>query len=140
MKKWDYILIVFLIAISLTPYIFLRTSTGSSENVYAEISIDNEVVQKINISDPRNLNKSFKFETDHGYNTLLVTNEGISVSDADCPDQICVRAKPIKKSNRVIACLPNKLIVKIIGEEQPTTDNDSENNHNDGNDVDFISE
>ena len=132
MKKWDYILIVFLITISLTPYIFLRTSTGSSKNVYAEVSIDNEVVQKINISDPRNLNKTFKFEDDHGYNTLLVTTEGISVSDADCPDQICVRSKPIKKENRVIACLPNKMVIKIVGEEQSSTDDDG--------DIDFISD
>jgi len=138
MKKWDYILIVFLIAISLTPYIFLKTATRSSKNIFAEISIDNVVVRKINISDPRNLNKSFDFETDHGYNTLLVTTEGISVSAADCPDQICVRAKPIEKENRVIACLPNKMIIKIVSGNGTTTDDDSE--HENDDDIDFISE
>ncbi|WBW99365.1 NusG domain II-containing protein [Oceanirhabdus sp. W0125-5] len=140
MKKLDYILIALLIGISFTPYIFLRTSTGLSKNVYAEVLIDNEVVKKINISDPRNFNKPFEMETDHGHNTLLVTTDGISVSHADCPDQVCVRSKPIKKENRVIACLPNKMLIKIIDEEDSTTDNDSEHNHDDDDEIDFISE
>lgn len=138
MKKWDYLLIALLFAISLTPYLFLRTSTGASKNIYAEVSINNEVVKKINISDLKNLNKSFEFDSKYGHNTLLVTNKGISVSHADCPDQICVKSKPIEKENRVIACLPNKMIIKIVIEEHPTTDDDSEHNHDD--DIDFISE
>ncbi|MCM1988388.1 NusG domain II-containing protein [Oceanirhabdus seepicola] len=138
MKKWDYILIVLLIAISLTPYLFLRASNESSKNIYAEVSINNEVVKKINISDLRNLNKSFEFDSKYGHNTLLVTNKGISVSHADCPDLVCVKSKPIEKENRVIACIPNKMIVKIVVEEQTTTDDDSE--HENDDDIDFISE
>jgi hypothetical protein len=34
---------------------------------------------------------------------------------ADCPDQICVYSRDIGAEGGIIVCLPNKVILEIIG-------------------------
>ena len=48
-------------------------------------------------------------------NTILVEPGRIRVSEADCPDQICVHQGFISDGTTPIVCLPNKLIIQIIG-------------------------
>jgi hypothetical protein len=35
--------------------------------------------------------------------------------ESDCPNQICVYTGWIDKANQVSACLPNKILVRLIG-------------------------
>ena len=48
----------------------------------------------------------------------------ICVSEADCPDQVCVRQGWISNSVAPIACLPHRLVIEISdsGEEDPGVD------------------
>lgn len=50
------------------------------------------------------------------YNLLAVSENGVSMEAADCPDQICVHHIPIKGGGESIICLPHKLVVEIQGE------------------------
>ena len=51
------------------------------------------------------------------YNLLMVSEAGVSMEAADCPDQICVHHIPIKGGGESIICLPHKLVVEIRGGE-----------------------
>ena len=48
-----------------------------------------------------------------GTNTLVIENGYAFISDASCPDRICVHHKKIKYAGEAITCLPNKTVVKI---------------------------
>ena len=48
-----------------------------------------------------------------GHNTVVVKDGKVSVAQADCRDQICVKHKPVKNKGETIVCLPHKLIVEI---------------------------
>lgn len=50
------------------------------------------------------------------YNLLTVSESGVSMEDADCPDQICVHHIPITGGGESIICLPHKLVIEIQGE------------------------
>lgn len=50
-----------------------------------------------------------------GYNRVKIADGRVSVTDADCPDQICVRTGAIDSQGQVIACLPHKLIITVEG-------------------------
>lgn len=53
------------------------------------------------------------------YNLLLIEDGKVSVSDADCPDQLCVKQRSISGNGESIICLPHKLVVQIeSGEER----------------------
>ena len=48
-----------------------------------------------------------------GSNTLTVKDGTIAVTEANCPDRVCVHTGNISHTGEVIACLPHKLIITI---------------------------
>ena len=60
--------------------------------------------------------------SDGGYNEITVSAGGIAVTDADCPDRLCVNQKAISYQGESIICLPHKLTVTIEGGEHGSVD------------------
>lgn len=56
------------------------------------------------------------------YNLLLIEGGKVSVSDADCPDQLCVKQRSISGNGESIICLPHRLVVQIESEEEREMD------------------
>lgn len=56
---------------------------------------------------------SFIVEWEGGYNTVEVERGRIRVSDADCPDRICVHRGWVSDAAAPIACLPHKLVIRL---------------------------
>ncbi|MGN0424058.1 MAG: NusG domain II-containing protein [Acetatifactor sp.] len=48
-----------------------------------------------------------------GKNELLISRGEISVTDATCPDQICVQQGSRSDSALPIVCLPNRLVIQL---------------------------
>lgn len=55
---------------------------------------------------------------DVSYNLVYISSEEVQMEAADCRDQICVHHRPITGGKESIICLPHRLVVEIIGEEQ----------------------
>ena len=56
-----------------------------------------------------------RYEADSGgYNVVVVKDGKVSVTEASCPDQICVRHGPTDQTADPIVCLPNKLVVQVL--------------------------
>ena len=54
---------------------------------------------------------------DGGYNVLQIADGYACVTEASCPDKLCVHQHKICHSDESIICLPNKVVVSIIQEE-----------------------
>lgn len=59
---------------------------------------------------------------DGGYNLLFISSGHVSVSDADCPDGLCVRQKAITGNGESIICLPHKLVIQIEAQKEGELD------------------
>ncbi len=46
---------------------------------------------------------------------INVKNGEAFVSEADCPDKVCEKSGKISRSGESIACVPNKILIKIEG-------------------------
>ena len=55
-------------------------------------------------------------------NRLVIEDGKADMIEADCPDQICVKHKSISKNKESIACLPNKVIVEVVGGAEASLD------------------
>ena len=101
--KWGDIilLLVFIVAIVLT----IVLATGQ-KSLYAEVYIDGKLTYTLNLSENQTL------EILGGKMTLKVEDGKIYVLDSDCPEQLCVNSAPIGKDGGMIACLPNKVVIK----------------------------
>lgn len=68
------------------------------------------------------LNKDGLFSLNGGTNTLVIENGEAWVSEADCPDKICMGMGKISKNGEFIACLPNQVIIVVEGGEDSPVD------------------
>ena len=68
------------------------------------------------------LNKDGVFSLNGGTNTLVIENGEAWVSEADCPDKICMGMGKISKNGEFIACLPNQVIIVVEGGEESPVD------------------
>ena len=56
--------------------------------------------------------------------TLVVAKGGVRVREAGCRDKICVRMASISRAGEWIACVPNRLIVRVEGAASERKDYD----------------
>ena len=57
---------------------------------------------------------TFKIEGENGaYNTVLVEPGCISITDASCPDKVCISQGRISDGVLPITCLPNGIVIQI---------------------------
>lgn len=53
--------------------------------------------------------------SNNGSNTLVIRDGRAYVTDATCPDGLCVKMHSISRSGESIVCLPNKVVVTVTG-------------------------
>lgn len=112
-KKWDIVIIVFLILLSFLPQLIFGVIMGKQyDETYAVITIDGSLYKKIPLSAHGGTDE-FKIKTKYGTNTVRVIDQTIQVTDADCRDHICVKQGAISKPGQTIVCLPHKLLIEV---------------------------
>lgn len=57
-----------------------------------------------------------------GSNTLTVSDGCVKMTAADCPDKLCVHQRAIRYNGETIVCLPHKLVLKVVSEQEPDID------------------
>ena len=110
--KWVTVGLVLLAAICAAA-LFFRPDSGGRP--VARITVNGTIVNEIVLDSVENP-YSFTLEGPGGFsNTVLVEQGRICVSEAGCPDQVCVQQGFIADGTVPIVCLPNKLIIEISG-------------------------
>lgn len=64
---------------------------------------------------PLDEERTVRIAWENGCNTVQVHSGSVQVSEADCPDQICVRQGKISGCNESIVCLPHRLLIRLEG-------------------------
>jgi hypothetical protein len=124
MKRGDKIVLVILlitVVITFGATLIYKTSNKGSENI-AVIKLAGKVIRTIDLNKVVK-QQEFTIKTDKGnYNTILVKTNSISIKDADCKHEECVKSGWISRPGEMIVCLPNKLIINIEGQESKDID------------------
>lgn len=111
-KKWcALLLVVFLAALAACFWPHPHEAGGT-----AVVRVDGGTVLTIDL----NLPGAQEFIV--GGNSIRAENGRVCVTEADCPDQICVRQGWIGSGDVPIACLPNRLTITVEGGGEPELD------------------
>lgn len=122
-KKMDVVIIVVLLIISFIPYGMLKSYQSVYEGkVYAVISIAGEEKKRIELK--QGTDEEFIFSSQYGFNKVIVQDSKIGIVEADCRDGICIKEGLKGNVGERIVCLPNKLIIEILGEQKSNTKED----------------
>ena len=101
----------------LAAVILLLVINGSRESGgVAVVRVDGVETERL----PLSVNGTFPLTG--GSNILIIQDGQAWMSEANCPDLICVRQGKIHYSGQVITCLPNRLTVTIEGGESGGVD------------------
>jgi len=118
MKKYDFYIIGLVLAVSLAFYTFGMRG-GGGRGMTAEIYVDGMLYKSAALSEDE---QTIEINSESGQNVLMVYADGIKMISADCPTQTCVHTPKQSISGGVIACLPNKVIVRLSGEHDSEVD------------------
>ena len=107
-RRMDFILIavVMFIALISSVIVYLTHNKGDM----AVIKVDGNIVSELSLSD----NTTITIEGyQGGSNTVSIIDGKAYVSEADCPDEICVKTGGISRAGETIVCLPHRVVVEI---------------------------
>ena len=105
----DVILVAALLVIALS--VFLVISLTQKEGAYAVVTVNGEEIARYSLA------------VDGEYaigdtNVLVIKGGEAYMTYADCPDGLCIGQGRISMTGQRIVCLPNKVMVEIIGSEE----------------------
>lgn len=111
-KKRDALLLIFILAgAAVLALVFFFMRRGSEpENVL--VKVDGRVVYNDSVIK----DNTFTVDGfDGGYNIVEIKDGKVQVTEADCPDKICVTSGFISAPGETIVCMPHRVVVEING-------------------------
>lgn len=105
----DIILICILLVLALS--VFLVVELTRREGAYVVVSIDGGEVCRYSLSEDG------EFILNGGTNTLVISGGKAYISEADCPDGLCISQGKISRTGQTVVCLPNRVMLRIVGAE-----------------------
>ena len=109
MNKRDLILIGGILIVALIAFVFVQMNQDGG--AYVLIRVDGEEVEQYSLSEEGT------YPLNGGTNILHIEGGEAWLTEADCPDHLCVQQGKISKTGQVITCLPNTLTVTVYGAE-----------------------
>lgn len=87
----------------------LFTRTGGNR---VAVSVDGVETMSFSLSE----NVVYEIEGYNGGRNIMVIEDGVAyLSEASCPDHLCINMGKIKNVGQSIICLPNRVVVEIKG-------------------------
>ena len=112
-KKADILLAILLLALGFGLLALLQGFSVPGSNV--AVTVDGEFRGMYDLSE----NRVVQIESANGYNTMEIRDGQVRMIEADCPNGDCMAFGGISRTNQVIVCLPNKVVLTIRGPGGP---------------------
>lgn len=116
-RKNDLFLIGALILLGLVVMFIINITKADGSKV--KVTINGNEYETL----PLDKNTTYTVTGDNGeWNTFVIKDGYIDMVDASCPDKLCVKHRNIHFSHETIVCLPNKVVLEVIGGEENGVD------------------
>ena len=110
----DIILAVVLLVIAAASFLWWRSYRD--EGAYVAVNINGVQTAVYPLSEDREVLITTG-ENNENSNLMVIEKGEVRVTEADCPDSICVKTRSASYVGESIVCLPHKLVIEIIGEK-----------------------
>lgn len=113
----DIILLLVILLLAGALFLYQRLG-GNGQSSCAEIRQDGTLIGTYELTEAQTI----PVRCEGGYNLIQIADGQVSVTDADCPDQLCRKQRSISRDGESIICLPHKLVICIRSVQESTTD------------------
>lgn len=108
--KGDVIIIGLIVLFAVLIFVF--TLPKSSTNNTLEIYLDGELINSIELSE--DIQQTIEID-ELVHNTIEIDGTQVRIIDSTCYDHVCENTGYISQAGEIIVCMPNKLLLKIVG-------------------------
>ena len=113
-KRNTMFLVLFLAVVCAASWLILRITDGAilpgPSGYSAEVSVNSEVTGTYPLSEDLDMVIG---GWQGGTNRLVIKDGAARVTEADCPDKICVHQGSIKNPGEVIVCMPHRVVITV---------------------------
>ena len=118
-KKFRNDIILALVVIIAAAGIWLGTELLKEEGAFAVVVVDGVETARY----PLDTDAEIRLESENGgYNILIIKDGKADVTEASCPDHVCVDQRSVGRTGEAITCLPNKTVITIEGPSEAEVD------------------
>ena len=118
-KKTRNDIILGLAVIILAAGIWLATELLKEEGSFAVVTVNGSETARYSLSEDAEI----RLESENGgFNILVIKNGKADITEASCPDHVCVDQRAISKTGEAITCLPNKTVITVEGKDEADFD------------------
>lgn len=110
-KKADIALFFFILIFGLVLSWFSLTGDSGGDKVL--ITVDGKDYGIYNLYENQVIEITQNGHTNH----ITIKDGKVAMSYSDCVNQVCVNTKAIAETKDTIVCLPNKVMIEIIGSQ-----------------------
>jgi hypothetical protein len=102
--------LIFLLLLALVASLFWSLGRGPGAQV---VIYTGETLAFVG---PLNQERQLAFEGPLGITQVEIAHEAVRVTDSPCPRKVCIGMGEVQRSGDLLACVPNRLVVRIEGE------------------------
>ena len=114
LRKNDILLAAGILAAAVLLLIIMAGGRAR-EAGYVEVRIDGETAARYPLSEDREIQAG-------EHNRFEIRGGKVKMTQADCPDGLCLNMPEISRAGETIICLPNKVTLCITGGEEAEHD------------------
>ena len=119
--KNDIILAAVLAAAAVVLAVVFFLIPGEKQGNTAVITIDGREYGRYSLSKDQTIEI---VDDEKGKNTVIIRDNAAHMEEADCPDGYCIYRGNISRAGETIVCLPHRLVVEIISEDNTSEEFD----------------
>ena len=110
-NKADIVLFIclLLMGLALSAWSFAAGGTGQQ----AVVTVDGQHYGTYSLFE----NQTIEIQQKNHLNKITIKDGTVQMTYSDCHNQVCVKDGSISMANQSIVCLPNKVMVEIVGGE-----------------------
>lgn len=98
--------------------VFFIISLISKEGNFVKIEKNGKVIGKYSLLEDRTV----EISDETGYNLLIIENGKVYISEASCPDKLCVKQGKVSTDGKALVCLPNKTVITVYSDRDGEVD------------------
>lgn len=107
----DIVLIVLLLCVCAAVFVIIQFIV-KKDGAAVLVKVDGQLRYELNLKHNIELEVS---GYQGGVNRIRIEDGAVCMTEADCPDALCVKTGWIRKTGETIVCLPHRVVVEITG-------------------------
>ena len=113
--KRDIILVLSMVIIAAAAFLIINYAVKKGGR-YAVIKVDGQVIKTLDLNREETTIEVNGYQG--GVNRIVIKDGKVSMTEADCPDELCVKTGKISRTGETIVCLPHRVVVEIKGSQE----------------------